>query len=79
VTDHRKPGAPAKPNFHSAMAAFAHGENVTKHLQREMQTDANTPTIIEMAYDLQAGSYIQWVDQNTGNSPSVIPRKRPRS
>ena len=54
----------ARPIFRTAMEAFARGENVTKHLQRELNTDVNTPAIIEMAYDLQAGSYIAWVRQN---------------
>ncbi len=54
----------AKPIFRTAMEAFARGENVTKHLQRELKTDVNTPAIIEMAYDLQAGSYIAWVKRN---------------
>lgn len=65
MSDARKPGKVAgRLNFRAAVEAFARGENVTKHLQRELQTDANTPEIIELAYDLQAGSYIEWVDKN---------------
>jgi hypothetical protein len=65
MSDNRNAGAAtARPNFRRAMEAYARGENVTKHLQREMQTDGNTPAIIEMAYDLQAGTYIDWVKQN---------------
>ncbi len=45
-------------NFPEARHAYARGENVTLHLQQQLGISGNTPDIIEMAYDLQAGSYI---------------------
>lgn len=40
-----------------AMAAYSAGENVTKLLRKTLETSQNTSEIIEIAYDLQAGSY----------------------
>jgi SAM-dependent methyltransferase len=47
-------------NFPEARRAYASGANVTLHLQQELGASSNTPDIIEMAYDLQAGSYIAY-------------------
>jgi uncharacterized protein YbaR (Trm112 family) len=48
----------------AAREAYASGGNVTETLRRQLGTGANTPAIIEAAYDLQAGSYIAWVREN---------------
>jgi ubiquinone/menaquinone biosynthesis C-methylase UbiE len=45
-------------NFPEARRAYARGENVTLHLQRQLGVRGNTSDIIEIAYDLQAGTYI---------------------
>ena len=52
-------------NFAEAKEVFARGENVTQHLQLQLGIDHNTPEIIEMAYDLQAGSYIKYAEENS--------------
>ncbi len=38
--------------------AYAEGKNVTVSLREQLNLDKNTPEIIELAYDLQAGTYI---------------------
>lgn len=40
-------------------ARFSRGENITSLLKAEAGTDRNSEEIIETAYDLQAGSYIE--------------------
>src|SRR5215510_6438718 len=45
-------------NFPEARRAHARGDNVTLHLQQQLDISCNTPDIIEIAYDLQAGSYV---------------------
>lgn len=49
---------PKYVNFPEARRAYGRGENVTLHLQQQLGVSGNTPDIIEMAYDLQAGSYV---------------------
>ena len=44
--------------FARARAAYKRGENVTDFLKSELGESTNSPEIIEIAYDLQAGSYI---------------------
>ncbi len=44
-----------------ARQAYAAGRNVTELLRQQKHVDINTPDIIEAAYDLQAGSYIEHV------------------
>src|SRR5450432_1265560 len=51
-------------SFRSAKAALARGENITVHLREQLKVDRNTPAIIEIAYDLQAGTYVEWVNQH---------------
>jgi SAM-dependent methyltransferase len=51
-------------SFPEARKAYARGENVTQHLQRQLNVDRNTPEIIEIAYDIQAGSYADFADRN---------------
>lgn len=41
-----------------AKQAYAEGRNVTELLRRQRQASCNTPEIIELAYDIQAGAYI---------------------
>lgn len=41
-----------------AKEAYARGENVTDWLKRERGLSRNDPEIIEIAYDLQAGTYV---------------------
>jgi len=47
-----------------AKQAYSEGKNVTEFLRSEFQESQNTSEIIEIAYDLQAGSYIEWVNLN---------------
>ena len=47
-----------------AKDAFANGENVTEHLRSQKNLTHNTSEIIETAYDLQAGSYIDYAVNN---------------
>ena len=35
------------------------GKNITQYLRKKLNQKNNTSEIIEIAYDLQAGSYIQ--------------------
>lgn len=53
-----------RPNFPEARRAHARGENVTLHLQQQLHVSRNTPEIIEMAYDLQAGSYVAYANDH---------------
>lgn len=48
----------------AARRAWQQGENVTELLRRQQGVDFNTPQIIETAYDLQAGTYIDYVRGN---------------
>lgn len=52
----------------AAREAYAKGENVTELLRRQKNVDANTPEIIETAYDLQAGTYIEAVNNDPAQS-----------
>ena len=49
-------------DIQSAKAAYAKGENVTQLLREQKNVECNTPEIIEVAYDLQAGTYIKHVE-----------------
>jgi SAM-dependent methyltransferase len=51
-------------NFKEAKDAFENGENVTTLLRKQKNIDYNTPEIIEIAYDLQAGEYIAGTERN---------------
>jgi SAM-dependent methyltransferase len=48
----------------AAKKGFAEGRNVTSLLREQMGSETNTSEIIETAYDLQAGTYIQHVEDN---------------
>ena len=47
-----------------AKAAFKKGDNVTTVLREQFDIHSNSPEIIEIAYDLQAGTYIDYVKKN---------------
>lgn len=47
-----------------AKSAFQRGENVTALLRNQFGTSDNTPEIIEIAYDLQSGSYADFTKEN---------------
>jgi uncharacterized protein YbaR (Trm112 family) len=47
-----------------AVAAYREGRNVMQTLRDMLGEKANTPQIIEIAYDLQAGSYVDYVRTN---------------
>ncbi len=48
----------------AARRAWQQGQNVTELLRRQQGVAFNTPQIIETAYDLQAGTYIDYVRGN---------------
>ncbi len=48
-----------------AKKAFKEGKNVTNYLRDQKNIDINTPEIIETSYDLQSGSYIDFVKKNS--------------
>ncbi len=62
----RHPAAPMRGriDFAKAKAVYDQGGNVTAHLREQLGIDHNTPEIIEMAYDLQAGTYITEMSRN---------------
>ena len=49
-------------NLTKARQIYSEGKNVTEFLREEFQEKDNTSEIIEIAYDLQAGSYIDFVN-----------------
>lgn len=51
-------------NVKEAREAYDRGENITNLLRRQMGETANTADIIEVAYDLQAGSYSRQAVEN---------------
>lgn len=51
-------------DFVRAKTVYDRGGNVTEHLREQLGNDYNTPEIIEMAYDLQAGTYIAETRKN---------------
>jgi SAM-dependent methyltransferase len=55
-------------DIQSAKAAYVKGENVTQLLRKQKNIDFNTPEIIEVAYDLQAGTYIEHVQSHWGDT-----------
>ena len=65
MSDIRQPKATRTEfDFADARNAFRRGENVTQYLQRQLGVSQNTTEIIEMAYELQAGSYVEWTKSN---------------
>lgn len=51
-----------------ARSIYASGGNVTEYLRQKLGEEGNTSNIIEIAYDLQAGSYIEYVNSNYSKS-----------
>jgi len=51
-----------------AKKSFKEGGNITDLLKAQKNVDLNTAEIIETAYDLQAGSYIEY----TKNNPILV-------
>ena len=49
-----------------AVDAYKNGRNVMATLRELLGTSANNDEIVEIAYDLQAGSYSAYVEQNRG-------------
>lgn len=47
-----------------ARELYSKGGNVTEYLRNLHEVDHNTPEIIEIAYDLQAGSYIDFAESH---------------
>jgi len=52
------------PDVLGARRAYSEGRNVTEFLRKQLGVIENTPAIIEAAYDLQAGSYIEQTEKN---------------
>lgn len=53
-----------------AKSVYQKGENVTQYLRDKFDSEDNTSEIIEIAYDLQAGSYINAVNANPDKAES---------
>ncbi len=47
-----------------ALKAYSNGDNVISTLKNVLSESENTAEIIEIAYDLQAGSYVTLVESN---------------
>ena len=47
-----------------ARTTFQRGDNVTTVLKEHFAVKNNSPEIMEIAYDLQSGSYVDFVKQN---------------
>jgi ubiquinone/menaquinone biosynthesis C-methylase UbiE len=48
----------------AAKKAYLEGKNVTQFLRDQRKIKNNTPEIIEIAYDIQAGTYIEVINNN---------------
>jgi ubiquinone/menaquinone biosynthesis C-methylase UbiE len=48
-----------------AKKAYAEGKNITELLRAQKQIVQNTPEIIEIAYDLQAGTYVEFANNQS--------------
>lgn len=53
-----------------AKSVYQKGENVTNYLRTKFGSEDNTSEIIEIAYDLQAGSYVENVKSNFDKADS---------
>ena len=47
-----------------AKSIYQKGENIINYLRQKLGSEDNTSEIIEIAYDLQAGSYVENVKSN---------------
>lgn len=52
------------PNLAGAVEVYQDGGNVTEYLRQTLGETSNTDAIIEIAYDLQAGSYVRHFQQH---------------
>ena len=52
------------PDLDAIRRVYENGGNVTDYLKNKLKLDKNTLEVIEMAYDLQAGSYINDLNTN---------------
>lgn len=59
-------------NILNAKQLYAQGENITSFLKSEYSLADNNSQIIEIAYDLQAGSYIQNMNNNLNDITKII-------
>ena len=59
-------------NLISARKAFEMGHNVTDILRRQTKSRWNNSAIIETAYDLQAGTYIDHTLQNMARAENFF-------
>lgn len=59
-------------NIEGARHCFEQGGNVTEFLRKEHQCEGNSNKIIEVAYDLQTGSYIKYLAENASFFNSYI-------
>lgn len=57
-------------NVLEAKSVYQNGENVTNYLRNKLGSEDNTSEIIEIAYDLQSGSYIEHVKSNLDKADS---------
>lgn len=44
---------------------YRDGINIIEHLRRQLGTDYNTEQLVEISYDMQAGSYVEFVKQHS--------------
>ena len=51
-------------NLNIIKKMYSDGKNISEFLKKEMKTNDNTSEIIEIVYDLQAGSYINSLNEN---------------
>ena len=58
-------------NLNPAIEAYAQGRNVTAVLRELSGEQNNTKEIIEIAYDLQGGSYIEMVGHRPSNGGPI--------
>jgi ubiquinone/menaquinone biosynthesis C-methylase UbiE len=52
-------------NILEARQAYLEGKNITELLRKQKNLSHNTSEIIETAYDLQAGTYVEYVEKNS--------------
>lgn len=57
-------------NILDAKKAYANGFNITEMLRTQIKSTENTSEIIEVAYDIQAGNYIDYAEKNPVQSYS---------
>ena len=54
------------------LETYANGGNVTEYLRRTLGQGHNDDSIIEIAYDLQAGSYVEYFEKNRAKLADYI-------